>query len=108
MFQGIPTLIVLNAKTGHFVTANGRDAVMQAGSDESRKALFRSWLSKEAVPLDQAVLVDDDTGGGLLWKAFMYVARRPQFIIAVFYLARRFLKQMETLGKDEISDDYEL
>ena len=100
-------MIVLDAKTGHFVTADGRDAVMQASSDESRKALFQSWLSKEAVPLDQAILVHESTGG-LLWKIFMFVAKRPQFILAVFYLIRRSLKQMETLGKDESSDENEL
>ncbi len=100
-------MIVLDAKTGHFVTADGRDAVMQANSDESRKALFQSWLSKEAVPLDKAILVDESTGG-LLWKVFMFVAKRPQFILAVFYLIRRSLKQMETLGKDESSDEKEL
>ena len=45
MLQGIPSLVVLDAKTGYVVTANGRDAVMQASSDESRKALLQSWLT---------------------------------------------------------------
>lgn len=44
MPQGIPTLIILDAKTGHLVTADGREAVMRAGNDGSRKALFQSWL----------------------------------------------------------------
>ncbi|KAL3826944.1 hypothetical protein ACHAXA_006024 [Cyclostephanos tholiformis] len=105
--QGIPTLVVLDAKTGHFVVANGRDAVMQVSSDESRRALFLSWLSKESVPLSQAIFGDEDTGG-LLWKALTYVAKRPQFILAVFYLVRRFLRQMATLGKEKISDETEL
>ncbi len=107
MLQGIPTLVVLDAKTGHFVTANGRDAVMQASSDELRKALFQSWLTKEAVPIDQAVLVDGATGG-LLAKAFFYIAKRPQYIIAIFYLVKRFLHHLEALGKEETLDHQEL
>ncbi|KAL3802139.1 hypothetical protein ACHAW5_000224 [Stephanodiscus triporus] len=105
--QGIPTLIVLDAKSGNFVTANGRDEVMRAISDESRKALFQSWLTKEAVPIDQAVLVGEDTRG-LLFKVFMFIAKKPHYIIAMFYFVKRFLLYLETLGKEEIMDEKEL
>ena len=107
MLQGIPSLVVLDAKTGYVVTANGRDAVMQASSDDSRKALLQSWLTKEAVPIDQAVLVDEATGG-LLAKAFFFIAKRPQYLIAIFYFGKRFLHYLETLGKEEILDQQEL
>jgi hypothetical protein len=100
-------LIVLDAKSGNFVTANGRDEVMRAISDESRKALFQSWLTKEAVPIDQAVLVDEDTRG-LLLKVFMFIAKKPQYIIAMFYLVKRFLQYLENLGKEEIMNQKEL
>jgi hypothetical protein len=107
MLQGIPALVVLDAKTGYVVTANGRDAVMQAISDDSRKALFQSWLTKKAVPIDQAVFVGEATGGSLA-KAFFYLAKRPQYIIAIVYLVKRFLHYLETLGKEEILDQQEL
>ncbi len=55
--SGIPALIVLDAKTGNFITDNGRSQVANAvGDDEKSKSLIESWKSTEAVPFEEAKL----------------------------------------------------
>ncbi|KAL7543317.1 hypothetical protein ACHAXR_012644 [Thalassiosira sp. AJA248-18] len=107
--QGIPTLIVLDAKTGNFITDNARMEVMETTSDASKKALIQSWLSKEAVPIDEAVL---GSGGGgsdnLLVKIVKYFASNPMYIFGLLYFAKQFLRYLEELGKDEIEGKKEL
>ena len=100
--QGIPSVIVLDAKTGNFISDNGRNEVMQASSsDETKKALVQNWLSKEAVPIDQAVL-----GGGAgesqnpLVRIFLFFARKPVYMFAALYILKRFLLYLEKLGKE--------
>lgn len=100
LLQGIPSVIVLDAKTGNFVTDNARTEVMQAGSSEaSKKALVQTWVSKEAVPVENAVF----GGGGsdnVLVKIFMYIIKRPTFIFGLLYFIKRFLLYLERLGND--------
>ena len=93
-------MIVLDAKTGNFVTDNARTEVMQAGSSAaSKKALVQTWISKEAVPVENAVF----GGGGsdnVLVKIFMYIIKRPTFIFGLLYFIKRFLLYLERLGND--------
>lgn len=103
--QGIPTLIVLDALTGNFVTANGRTEVMKATNDESRKVLFQSWLAKKAVPLDQANFAEGGDDSTLLWKVVMYIAKRPAYIIGIYYLVKKLLLYLETMRKQEIETE---
>lgn len=99
--QGIPSVIVLDAKTGYFITDNGRSDVIKAGdSDASQKALVQSWIEKEAVPIDQAVF-----GGGatksFIVKAFMHIAKNPAYIFGIIYFVKQFLRYLEQLGKGD-------
>ena len=50
---------------------------MQATNDESKKALVQSWLSKEAVPIEQAVLGQGGGADNLLVKVLKYIIQRP-------------------------------
>mmetsp|Transcript_28840 Transcript_28840/g.47248 ORF Transcript_28840/g.47248 Transcript_28840/m.47248 type:complete len:208 (-) Transcript_28840:71-694(-) len=108
--QGIPSVIVLDAKTGHFITDNAREEVMKASSEESKKALIASWLSKEAVPIDQAVLGGGGGGGSdnLLVKIFKYFLTRPTHIFGLIYFIKQLLRYLEEQGKDGIEDQNEL
>ncbi|KAL7552197.1 hypothetical protein ACHAWF_015414 [Thalassiosira exigua] len=100
--QGIPTVIVLDGKTGKYITDNARTKVMQAGTNASKKALIQSWLDKEAVPIDQAVFTGAGGSGNLLGKVLKFFATRPIYLFGMLYFLKRFLRYLEELGKDEI------
>ena len=75
---------------------------MQASSsDETKKSLVQTWLSKEAVPIDQAVL--GATAGesqNVLVRIFLFFARKPVYMFAALYVLKRFLLYLEKLGKE--------
>ena len=97
--QGIPSLIILDAKTGNFITDNGRTQVMQTSSDESRKALVETWKSSEAVSIDQAVF----SSGSNSWlgSLLMFVAKNPVYLFGLLYFVKQFFRYLESLGDDE-------
>ncbi len=106
MTQGIPSVIILDAKTGYFITDNARMEVMQATNESARTALLQSWLEKEAVPIERAVL---GTGGGgegnLLYQIIMFFMRRPAYMLGLYYFGKRFLKYLERLGSEDDDAD---
>lgn len=60
--QGIPTMIVLEVKTGKFVSASCRDDVTKAaGNTEQGYEVIKAWKEIEAVPMEEANL---SPGGG--------------------------------------------
>mmetsp|Transcript_9507 Transcript_9507/g.19707 ORF Transcript_9507/g.19707 Transcript_9507/m.19707 type:complete len:244 (-) Transcript_9507:314-1045(-) len=108
MFQigGIPSVIVLDAKTGHFISDNARTEVMQATNESSKNELLQSWLEKEAVPIEQAVLGAGGGGeGSLLYQITMFFMRRPAYMLGLYYFGRRFLKYLERLGSEDDEAD---
>jgi len=108
-FQGIPSVIVLDAKTGHFITDNGREDVMQSGiSDDSKKAVIESWIAKEAVPIDQAVFGGESGSENLLVKLIKFLATKPAYIFGLLYFVKKFMLYLEEMGKGEIEDQKEL
>merc|ERR1740139_555196 len=52
--RGIPSLIILDAKTGNFISSNGRNDVASVvgKSEASVKELIESWEATESTPLD--------------------------------------------------------
>jgi len=63
--NGIPHLLVLDAKTGHFVTNNAKGEVGNVANDvEKGNALIASWKAKESVPLIDAVFSEKKTAIG--------------------------------------------
>eukprot|EP00585_Thalassiosira_rotula_P001815 CAMPEP_0196137574 /NCGR_PEP_ID=MMETSP0910-20130528/5512_1 /TAXON_ID=49265 /ORGANISM="Thalassiosira rotula, Strain GSO102" /LENGTH=224 /DNA_ID=CAMNT_0041398053 /DNA_START=195 /DNA_END=869 /DNA_ORIENTATION=- len=109
--QGIPSVIVLDAKTGHFITDNARTEVMSAGSDASaQKELVQSWLSKEAVPIHQASF---GSGGGgsdnLIVRAIKYILTKPTYMLGIYVIVKKILRYLEEMGEDGgIEDGKEL
>lgn len=102
--SGIPALIVLDAKTGKFVTDLAKDDVNSAGSSEEKcKELIQKWKEAEAVPMEEAQL--SGTGpagrGGILWRTLMFFARNPTYIIGVMFLGKRLLAKIQELGEEE-------
>mmetsp|Transcript_26268 Transcript_26268/g.55869 ORF Transcript_26268/g.55869 Transcript_26268/m.55869 type:complete len:205 (+) Transcript_26268:390-1004(+) len=105
--QGIPAVVVLDAKTGHFITDKARAEVMEAdGSYRSKKALVQSWISKEALPVDQAVLSTD--ADNILVKLVKHILTRPAYIFGIIFLVKRFLQFLEEMGKEGSEEGKEL
>jgi len=97
--QGIPSVIVLDHE-GKFVTSDGRNDVMKATSDEKQRELVRSWRSKEAVPIEDAVMTQN-SGGGLIGKVVMMFLRNPAWIFGLIYLSKKLFKYIEEFGEDD-------
>jgi len=110
--QGIPSVVVLDAKTGNFVTDNARTEVMSAGSDVSlQKELVQSWLSKESVPIDQASFGSGSGGGSdnLIVRAIKYILTKPTYMLGIYVIVKKLLKYLEEMGGDGgIEDGKEL
>ena len=54
---GIPALIVLGAKTGHFIFDNARSEVLSVHKDDEKcKELIQKGKDTEAVPITEAQL----------------------------------------------------
>ena len=85
-------------------TDNARMEVMEATSEDSKKALIKSWLDKEAVPIDQA---EFGTGSSksLVNKIFSFFVQRPMAIFGLLYFVKKLLLYLEELGKDEIEGE---
>jgi len=104
---GIPALMVLDAKTGYYVTDTARDDVASIGdgNDEAKaKAVIASWRekAKNAVPISQAKF---SKSGGMLSQMVSYILKHPAFIFAFLFFAKRVYKYFLQLGQE---DDKEL
>lgn len=97
--QGIPTLIILDAKTGYFITDDGRTDVMEASTDEAKKELVESWKAKEAVPIEQAVFGAGGPSG--LMSVVQFFAKNPLYIVGGWYLFKRLMRYLEALGSED-------
>ena len=77
--------------------------IMKATDEESKKALIKSWLEKEAVPIDE---LEFGTGQSqtLLKKVFMFFVNRPVYVFGLYYLIKQGLKYLDELGRDEIEE----
>ena len=60
--QGIPHLVVLDAKTGYFVAYDAKSAIGSIKDDVTKgNELIADWKRKEAVPIDQAQVTEKKT-----------------------------------------------
>jgi nucleoredoxin len=92
--KGIPTLIVLDATTGLFVTADARNQIMATAALESdavyQKVVVEQWLHGPRLTLEQAVAAP-----GYVWQAFSLIFKglvalltNPMYIFGTVYLVR--------------------
>ena len=64
--QGLPTLVVMDVKSGKFVTDNARNEVDRAGDSAKCLDLIKKWKETEAVPIEEANFSSSGQGG-ILW-----------------------------------------
>jgi hypothetical protein len=78
----LPALVVLDAKTGHFVTDNGRNDIMETGGDVAKgQALISSWKSREAVPIGKASLSSSSIESVMQFLTFL--RKNPAYVVAL-------------------------
>jgi nucleoredoxin len=93
--QGIPTLIVIDAKTGEFVTGSAREDVTKVGGNKQNGLqLIEDWKQKERVPLAEANLEGggQEGPGGLLIKFLMYFAKNPMYVFGLIYMYKYVMR----------------
>lgn len=96
---GIPALMIIDAKTGEFISANGRDEVARVNNDEAKgKAVVEQWKSAERKPLSEAASISASTG--LLMKILLYLARNPMFLIGLMYFFKYAKAKMTGEGQE--------
>jgi nucleoredoxin len=84
---GIPTLVVLDAKTGEFITGLAREEVTPVGSNKTKaKELVEKWNQKERVALAEANMGGGGQGG--LMGILMYFAKNPMYIFGLLYMTK--------------------
>lgn len=100
--QGIPTLVVLDAKTGDFISASARDEVAKvSGNAEAGKALIAKWKEMERKPISEAAK-EVGGGGNIIMSFISWFLKNPMSIFAIMY-AYRYLKKMYL--KNELEDE---
>jgi nucleoredoxin len=102
---GIPTLVVVDVKTGEFVTATAREEVMKVGSDATKgKELIEQWKAMERKPLSAAANELAAPGGpviGALTQVFKYFAKNPMYIFGLLYLYKWATKQFKAMSSGD-------
>lgn len=99
---GIPSLVVVDAKTGDFVTSKARDQVTQAGGDAVKgKEIIEQWKALERKPLSEA---KNELGGavtgGPIMQVIMFFARKPMYVFGLLYIYKWLTKKMNAMTSD--------
>lgn len=103
--QGVPTLVVLDAKTGEFITAEARRHVEDTRGDASKaKATIDMWKQMDRKPLSEATLHNQGGGGNPIMKFIMFFTRNPVYIFALLYFYKFLTKQMKQWYPDAYPD----
>lgn len=94
--QGLPTLVVLDAKTGEFITADARGHVEDAGGDADKaKLAIDMWKAMPRNPLSDASKLMPAMGGNPIMKIIMFFAKNPVYVFGLMYLYKYLTKQMK-------------
>eukprot|EP00593_Proboscia_inermis_P000044 CAMPEP_0171293310 /NCGR_PEP_ID=MMETSP0816-20121228/1488_1 /TAXON_ID=420281 /ORGANISM="Proboscia inermis, Strain CCAP1064/1" /LENGTH=211 /DNA_ID=CAMNT_0011763991 /DNA_START=29 /DNA_END=664 /DNA_ORIENTATION=- len=105
--RGIPSLIVLDGKSGNFITSDGRNDVIGVRGDEAKgKELVQIWKSKEAVPLHEANLSGDQGPWYMVW--LKSVLGNPIYLIGIYYMIKSALAKLNEMGKVDSGENQDL
>jgi nucleoredoxin len=94
--SGIPTSLVLDCKTGAYITDDARNTVTEiaSGTKEQGLALIKKWKEMESVPLDQAA--EKRKGGqpaqNPALRAVMYILKNPMYIFGMIYIYKYVMR----------------
>lgn len=86
--QGIPTLIVLDATTGHYITDQARGQITNVTkTPEAVQELVATWKATEAVPLSQA-RIGGDGPQSFVGMILQTVLKNPAILIGLVYAGK--------------------
>lgn len=92
--RGIPCLVVLDAKTGNFITTDGHTDVKVATANKSFPDMIATWKAKPPVSIEEGLALEA-MGDGSLWslikRALYTLATNPMYLFGTLYLVRQFL-----------------
>lgn len=95
--MGIPTLVVVDAKTGEFVTNGAREDVSKTnGNAAQAKEVVNNWKTAERKPLSEA----GGGGGNPIMKLISFLARKPMYLIGIFYFYKLLMKKVKSISAD--------
>jgi nucleoredoxin len=97
--RGIPTLIVLDVKTGKFVTANARDDVSKvAGDNDKGLETIAAWKAVEPVPIEEANFNQGGGGPGGIMGIIFYILKNPIYIFGMLYFWKKLVRYLQQAG----------
>lgn len=100
--RGIPSLIVLDAKTGLYITDGARNEIMNVRGDKVKgMELVEKWKLTEAVPFDQAEFGKGQSSS-VIGAIFSFFLRNPLYIFGILYIVKQVLRKLAELGKEEL------
>lgn len=89
--KGVPALIVLETKTGNFVTDMAREQVTSAMASKTTENVVEEWKQTKAVPFEEAIM----TGGKGpvdLFGIVQMMLKNPMAIFALVYVIKKVVK----------------
>ena len=97
--MGIPALIIIDAKTGEFISAKGREEVSNSNDDIAKgKKVIQEWQTAERKPQSDAIAAASPAGGWGM-RILMYFARNPMFLIGLMYIYK--WAKLKIKGEDQ-------
>ena len=81
--EGIPTVVVIDAKTGNYITNQARVEISDHFSNPKKaKELFEKWKKTESVPIEKAIMPKQGPKG--IWKVFYFILVRSSVAVDRF------------------------
>jgi len=99
--QGIPALVVLDGKTGKYITDNARNEVTAAAGDKAKgAALINEWKGKEAVSIEEADFTHGKEAFGISTITSFFL-RNPLYIFGMLYFFNRAMTYLQAMGEEK-------
>ena len=92
-------LIVLDAKTGYFISDTAREDVTRVANSKDKSKmmeLITKWKTTESVPISEAKLGGNQS---VIQSIIMFFAKNPMMIFGLFYIYRWAMKNMAKWSK---------
>lgn len=103
---GIPTALVLDCKTGNYITDDARNRVKKVakGLKGMSLELLDSWKGMESVPIEQAAeKIKADNKQHPVVVVLMFLLKNPMLIIGLLYLYKYITLKYQGGGKDAVN-----
>jgi len=98
--SGIPSLVVLDAKTGYFITDNAKLEISNLGKEliNGGSALIASWKEMVAVDIKEGVF-SNEAKGGIIANIVSSGLRNPLYLVGLYYIIRNFFQYLKDMSK---------